>query len=648
MVCSSSLVSSVSMVPKKKLLTSFCGNPADVEPMTVLLLKVLCDLQRLEEMRFLFTQCVLELDEQPPSTELFNVYLMAISMTDTFNRNEIENVIDLMSVKQVRPDIVTKLSVLILYMRLGQHMDKAWWVSIRDEVRAIATAAHTAEGDQVGTGAHGGSSDNTTHHSRRTSGSTTTERDDLLVLRMRHCFQTMMRLHYDVTMMHECFELLVGLDGHRLSDTLLTRYLLHGIHNMAMPAAHVIQVLQLLRDDRRRHTGAGASVRMPTSNADDPDEDAHDSRLSSTERVDDHRGEAAVLGSPVYLSDITLLRLLAKCAKWQDASSARWVHDYFLARQPPPLPTPAMDSSPRQAGEPTACADAHGRGAVHTTVDYAHAAALLYIHTLAQCGELYAALRVLERHVAPPHHMPQERPRFAFVVADTGKRVPLLHSDPMTCLIHALADYGVTRVLRALPRPAAQAGPSSSSAAVTTMTLDTLMAACAVRQDTRGAETVLASYRADFNVTPTSDSFAALLRAYAAAAPLVGVTRIFSAMQALSAADGSPATPDNVRRPRLRRGVLGAAFLRAAMDVSVRAGDAAVALEMAELHAEHGVSVPVTMGSALLRMHSLSLDATMVRRAVSALRASRSVIDDRARAQARALLRPRDAHRSHA
>ncbi|CAD2217948.1 hypothetical protein AGDE_11275 [Angomonas deanei] len=166
-------------------------------------------------MRFLFMQCVLELEEQRISSELFNVYLLAISMTDTFNQNEVENVVDLMKVKEIVPDIVTKISLFILYLRLGIEESNLWWPIIRKEVVEL-------QGD-VG-------------------------KYPLLQLRLLHCFQTLVRLHHNTEIMDQCFSLVKLIAPRYLNQRNLVPYIMLGISNAASSPSALVEAVKCADD----------------------------------------------------------------------------------------------------------------------------------------------------------------------------------------------------------------------------------------------------------------------------------------------------------------------------------------------------------------------------------------------------------------
>lgn len=253
-----------------KPLTQFCGRPEDVEPMTVLLLKVLCDLQKLEEMRFLFTQCLLELDDRTPSVELFNVFLLAISMTDTFNQYEVENLVELQRAKGIVPDVVTKLSMFLLYLRLGHHSCVDWWPGIRDDVEVVLDAGAVA-------------------------------RYPILPLRLQHCFQTLLRVHHDSAVLQECFELLYRVAPERVTATTVLPYVLLCAMNMSAPPSAVVGALRAV--EARQRPPAEPSAASPTS--------------------------TPASAEPVLTSETTMFRLLAKCAKYGDAEAAAYLRAYI-------------------------------------------------------------------------------------------------------------------------------------------------------------------------------------------------------------------------------------------------------------------------------------------------------------------------------
>lgn len=517
-------------------LTAFCGSPREVEPLTILLLKVLCDLRRLEEMRFLFTQCVLELEEQTPSIELFNVYLLAVSMTDTFNEHEIENVVELMRVKGARPDIVTKLSMFMLYLRLGRESHVAtWWPLIREETESILADSALAQ-------------------------------YPLLPLRLQHCFQTLTRLHYDQTAVHECFQLLRAVSPGSCTAALLVPYMVLGVTNNAVPPSAVVEVLQTLEAAREAAIAAAAAA------------------AAAAPPASSYSLEAATPAPPPALnSEVTAFRLLAKCARWKDAASAEYVREYLRCYSP-----------------------------LHTIISAENApvAALLYIEALAQSGRAADALAVVEAEVPAPLNRMGERPKLFL----ESRRMMLLSSDPLTNLVGLIArdgGAGVDAVLLELRAGGGEEGRPAPTAA----SLDLVMAACAQLADTARAERLLGLYGPAFGAAPGPSTFAALLRAYCgeATSATAGVARL----QALISGGGLTAAGARLT-PEL---------LRAALQVSLAARDLGAVLTAAELHAEAGAGIDHKQGVWMLRELTLLADADGVRRALRAMRASKSPID---------------------
>lgn len=565
--------SSASAGPKpplrRKPLTQFSGDVADVEPLTILLIKVLCDLRRLEEMRFLFTQCVLELDEQPPSIEVFNVYLLAISMTDTFNQNEVENVVGLMRVRGVQSDIVTKLSLFMLFLRLGQDASTVWWPGIREEINGIVGAGDTS-------------------------------RYPLLGLRLQHCFQILLRLHYDVNVVKQCFDLLRVVSPERLTAPVLLPYMVLSVTNLATPPSTVVDVLQVLESASGDASEASASAEAPLPSGDrgpsssDTHSNQHHSILGSHS---DNNSSAPLTPSPTTTEDrglpalhneVTVLRLLAKCAKWGDADSALYVRDYLA------------------------------RHASHAIVaeDNKPVAALLYVEALAQCGRIAEAMDVVEMELPAPYCLPGERPK----VFLQSRRIGLLTTDPITDLVEAIAKDGVSGVesaLRVLEERQQAALP------VTAASLNLVLAACTSLEKPMLAERVLQAFPA-FQVTPTAFSFATVLRSYSAElASREGLQRVTTALTEM--ADAGVAVD--------------AAFVRTALDLALTAQDAGAAVRLAEKHVELKVSIDTKQGMLLLKTLTLMVDVDGIRRTLRAMRATHTPIDPRSLSMCTAVLR---------
>ncbi|GET90922.1 hypothetical protein, conserved [Leishmania tarentolae] len=533
-----------------KPLTQFCGRVEDVEPMTVLLLKVLCDLQKLEEMRFLFTQCLLELEDRTPSVELFNVFLLAISMTDTFNQYEVENLVDLQRSKGIVPDVVTKLSLFLLYLRLGHQNCVLWWPEIREEVEIIIDTDAVA-------------------------------RYPLLPLRLQHCFQTLLRVHYDTAVIHESFELLHRAAPERVTSSIVLPYLLLSAMNMSTPPAAVVKVLQLMHA-RERHISSSTATGASEQTGD---------TFSSSSTV-----ETSATQEPVLSSEITVFRLLAKCAKYGDADSAAYMRSY--------IETYREFGLVAKENEPIA--------------------ALLYVEALTQAGRVRSALRVLEREVPAPYNRPGEKPKLFL----QSRRLSLLSTDPVRNVVAALTPLvAATHV----EDPALALVSEKTSAAeaqerepvpVTSVTLDLLLAACQYVGSAKRAEELLCLYPR-YETAPSSTTYKLLLEVYAATAPVDGALRLPSLQLEMEAAGIA----------------VDAAWLHAAMAVALNARDIGAALRVAELSMEHKLSIDVKHGGRLLRELAATADAAAMRRALHLLRSSNSTVDSRSVALCTAVLR---------
>ncbi|CAJ1030904.1 hypothetical protein Q4I32_006082 [Leishmania shawi] len=534
-----------------KPLTAFCGRVEDVEPMTVLLLKVLCDLQKLEEMRFLFTQCLLELENRTPSVELFNVFLLAISMTDTFNEYEVENLVELQRAKGVMPDVVTKLSIFLLYLRLGHESCVAWWPGIREEVEIITETGAVA-------------------------------RYPLLPLRLQHCFQTLLRLHYDTAVIQESFELLHRAAPERVTPSIVLPYLLLSAMNMSTPPSSVVKVLELLQ----------ARERQPSSS---PEAAASVEAAGSSSSFSPSAAMTAVR-EPVLSSEITVFRLLAKCAKHGDADAATYMRSY--------INTYRRFGLVAKENEPVA--------------------ALLYVEALTKAGRVRSALRVLESEVPAPYNRPGERPKLFL----QSRRLSLLSTDPVRNVVAALTPLvAATHVedpamVLVAEKTAAEGAGEREPVPVTSVTLDLLLAACELAGGATRAEQVLCLYPR-YETAPTSTTYALLLEVYAATAPVDGALRLPSLQREM---EDAGITVD-------------AAWLQAAMAVALNARDIGTAFRIAELNVAHRSCVDVKHGARLLRELAVSADAAAMRRAVHLLRSSNSTVDSRSVALCTAVLR---------
>ncbi|CCW68156.1 unnamed protein product [Phytomonas sp. Hart1] len=439
-------------ITSRKPLTEFCGDAKDVEPFTILLLKVLCDLHKLEEMRFLFTQCLLELNGgRSPSIELFNVYLLAISMTDAYSQNEVDNVIELMRCKAATPDIVTKLSVFILYLRLGQDSCVSWWKVIHAEVREVV-------------------------------GRNAVPRFPLLPLRVQHCFQTLIRLHHDVVVIRECFDLLHTLRPESCTPALLLPYMILSVTNEETPPSNIVDILRVHELTCEKHSGHSTTAPFQSSSA-NPKSLAPSSCAETP------------ADPPLLNSEATVFRLLLKCFKWGDADAARYVCEYLkkhetfniIADENQPLILP------------------------------------LYAGALARSGLLLESLEVLEG-VAPPLNRPGRLAR----ILNGNRRIMADSVDAVGEVVRSIHECGVGAMLPRL-RIAAAEGRK-----VTAASLDLFIAACALGEGDRGAEGVLATYPS-FGVKPTCFTYTALLWSYRKeGSAFRGMNRLRSLMRSMA------------------------------------------------------------------------------------------------------------------
>ena len=100
-----------------KFLPTFCQSKQDVVPYVTLMMKVFADSKQLENMSFLFTLAIEELEEVPE--ELFRIYFLSLCRFDTFNRDELVNLLDFAKCFDVQLSFVSLLCVVELALRLG-------------------------------------------------------------------------------------------------------------------------------------------------------------------------------------------------------------------------------------------------------------------------------------------------------------------------------------------------------------------------------------------------------------------------------------------------------------------------------------------------------------------------------------------------
>ncbi|KAG8344084.1 hypothetical protein TRVL_05083 [Trypanosoma vivax] len=435
-------------------LQQFCGGIEDVGPFAVVMMKVLCDLRRFEDLRFLFAQCMLELPS--PSVELFNIFLHAISLTDTFNQYEIENAVDLMREKCIDSDVVTRLSLFIMYTRLGQDYS-VWWPSIREEILRVSKSGHNCA-----------------------------QKFPLLAVRLQHCFQTLLRIHHDTAMLQECFELLALVDAQRLSSRLLLPYMMLGTSNASTLPSTTVALLRMLTE---RHCpelvssegnggvcdgltgtsggssscGTGASVR-----------DACDGSVPSVKRKGPDLTTGKPKLEPALNNEVTALKLMAKCAAHGDVASATYVMQYL--RDHPGVITPLNRT----------------------------AFVLLHLESLVRAGLLRDALFLVEDELPESDCVPGPRPKLFY----EPKGLMLLTADPVTSLVRLVAIGGV-KIDEALSILEERRAVGCS---VSHKTLNIVLEACVLLKDEARSSSVFTAYQG-LDARPTARTFALLVSA---------------------------------------------------------------------------------------------------------------------------------------
>lgn len=539
---------STTAVPSKPL-TQYCGNPSELEPLTIILLKVLCDLRRMEEMRFLFTQCLLELDDsaRPPSVELYNVYLLAISMTDSFNQHEVDNLVEVMRCKGTSADIISKLSMFLLYLRLGQDSCLGWWPMIREEVQAILDRPGAAQ------------------------------QYPLLPLRVQHCFQTLVRLHHDSRIIEDCYGFLTALSPQSCTPSLLLPYMLLAVRNGSSAPAHVVEVIKRMEAcDAAREAEVTNRKGGPQSSGEQKTEAGE-----GEEAKDNPRG-------PILNSEVTVFRLLAKCAKWGDANSAAWLRSYLSQYPPVILP------------------------------DNAGLASLCYLEALLASGpeSLSEALSVLESELPAEMQTPIGRPK----VFLASRHLLLLSCDPVQHLVDLLGTLPASQVTSLLQTQRRSGLPVSGA------TLNVVLAAIAARGDIKEVEAFHNAYTSSYGVAQSAHSYTVLLQAYAQQ-PTLGSQRMRTVQQEMASRG-------------LDEG--DASFLRAAVQLALEARDVNSALSLLEVHAARSRPMDSRLAGFLLMETALLGDAGLVGRAAKALRASQTFVDRRTFEGAVAVMRRLD------
>nr|CCC91133.1 conserved hypothetical protein [Trypanosoma congolense IL3000] len=511
-------------------LQQFCGSVGDVELFTVLMMKVLCDLHKLEDLRFLFAQCMLELPS--PSVELFNVYLLAISLSDTFNQYEIENAVEAMRERGVEPDIVTRISLFIFYMRLGEDYT-AWWPSIREEVENIARSRQDWR-----------------------------QKHPLLSMRLQHCFQTLLRVHHDVVMIHECFQLLKLIDCPKITCRLLLPYLLLSTNNAASPPSTAVELIEAMEEARKREAPAASGGATADTDASGG---GGGHGVMETPPLGEH-------GEPVLNNDVTVLKLMAKCAKWGDVSSADYVLKYL--QRHPGIILPEHECILK----------------------------LLRLEALARSGSLREALFLVEDELPASSCAPGPRPKL-FV---NSKRLTLLNADPVMSLVHFIAEVD-TRVEESLLILEER---KEGKLSVSHKSLNILLEACALLRDGVKASLVFSSFRA-FSACKTARTYSLLLRASPNAVQAVGEISTYLADMTDM---GVEVTPD---------------FLRCGLELALEAQDVCAAMKMIEYHERNGVTIESKLSARLLKMLCLVVDIESTRKVLSVLRATQSPVDPR-------------------
>lgn len=510
----------------EKTLRDFCGSESDVQPFTILLMKMLCDLGRFDDLRFLFVVYVKELlgegrkcEENPsgstllscdavhctthqksvevnllplsssssrsswesPSVEFFNVYLYAISLTDTFNGYEVQNVERLMKVHNVLPNIVSKLSFFILFLRLGEStkemcevlqsvfcdvdkrtangfeqfyssdsfvgsnndlMVESVWPVLRDEVLEVMNAGRTTE-------------------------------FPMLFSRLGHCFQVLFRLHYDAALVRECYELVRKICPERMTSEQLIPYMVLTIANRGTPPHATVDVLQHL-EALRMPSSHPSSIESPTTSE---AKKRLSTSVSCTSSLSTATTSSSYLSPPLH-SEMTILRLLTKCAMDADVPSLEYVLSYLHRNHLYNTPSKHVNrcgssktgfssfrSSPPHVTKPTT-STVHSTTSVTSSGRYdtgiqkenLPVVTLLQIQTYARANRPLEALAVAESacsHLPPssPCWIPGEEIYIHAVnPSNAEKRLVRLSisTDPVTDLLSALTEGGTKELKKCI------------------------------------------------------------------------------------------------------------------------------------------------------------------------------------------------------
>lgn len=563
----SSSNSSATLLEGLNPIRSFCGKDADVEPFTVLMMKVLCDLEKMEDLRFLFALRLNECNAATPlSIDLFNVYLAAMSVSDAFNAHEVDNVERVLDSADLELDIVTELSFLLLHIRLGRtSMVDTEWPRLEAKIQTIIAENRIDE-------------------------------YPLLELRLVHCFQIFSRVHYHWKVAYSAFSLVQKASPERLTSQILVPYMLLTIGDQAIPPSVTVEVLK----DLELKGNAGQSTT--------PYEESPNLLFVSTSAKNEETRpvtasrEAAL--PPLY-NEGTLFRLLAKCALAGDCTSFDYLVKYIER-----------------------CAS-NGSCRIIQSENEA-VLALLQLQAYARGGQIIRAFEFVES-VSPAikdAFEPIDRPK---IKLKDDRRMTLSSFDPATDLIAAIASGGTEGIVRlmctlgiegtekaAVGNPLLDHAPSPFRPSAAS--LQFLMAAAARLGEYRLTEVLLTEH-GRLAKTPTGLGLSSYVMSALPHHPLLAVDRARKAVCYLTPPS------DSLPQELVRSDDSAGRRLRwAAMEAALSVGDVEVALDFL-LHVFTPSSLEIRQGSRLVQLAVGSDDHELISRVFEALLLTRTPLE---------------------
>lgn len=376
------------------------------------------------------------------------------------------------------------------------------------------------------------------------------------------CFQTFLRLGVETAYLHDCFKLLIAVNPSQLTTDCLVPYLVLSAANNATPPSVVVQILRQMEDNRK---GDG--------------------------RVTIHGSGASSLS---LYNEVTVFRILVKCARYADLESFHYILHYLEANE--------------------------SRGQIIVSAENRKILALLQVLVFARAGELVKAIVVAEKAMLRPSVW--EDPEKTKLEVNQ-RRVAIIPGNPTSELIEAIAETGPEGIVSLATELGIFGGAADDSKPLSfsEVSVELLLSASALIGAHELAEELLLKFD-EFKLPLSGDSFAAFASSYLPHAPPAAAQRITASMKEMQ----ERAIPYD--KP----------FLQTALSIFLQVGDLAAATEVAEHYTSLGVTLNVKDGMKLVRCVASIGDAALLSRVHQVLLSTRTPIDPSSKTLLRSFL----------